>query len=158
MLRAAISVLILFAFWVVLSGIFTPFLLAAGLASAIAVTWFANRMTIVDQEGLPMRQMLPALRYFPWLINEIGKSALDVAKLIVHPRMPIEPTLVRFRPSQRTAVGLCTHANSITLTPGTISVEVGPDEFLVHALTSAAAEGVRSGDMDHRVKRFEGQD
>jgi multicomponent Na+:H+ antiporter subunit E len=65
---------------------------------------------------------------------------------------------VRFRPSQRSAVGLCTHANSITLTPGTISVEVGPDEFLVHALTSAAAEGVRSGDMDRRVKRFEGQD
>jgi multicomponent Na+:H+ antiporter subunit E len=63
---------------------------------------------------------------------------------------------VRFRPSQRTAVGLATHANSITLTPGTITIEAECSEFLVHALTAAGAEGVTSGDMDARVARFEG--
>ena len=74
----------------------------------------------------------------------------------MHPRLPIEPSLVRFRPGQRTHVGLCSHANSITLTPGTITVEVSANEMLVHALTAAGAEGVLSGDMDRRVTRFEG--
>jgi multicomponent Na+:H+ antiporter subunit E len=155
-MRAAISALVLFAFWVVLSGFFTPFLLAAGLGSAIAVAWFAQRMRVVDQESLPAHLAHRALWYWPWLMKEIAKSAWDVARLVVHPQMPIEPALVRFRPSQRTHVGLCSHANSITLTPGTITVDVSASEILVHALTTEGAEGVLSGAMDRKVTRFEG--
>ena len=156
MLRAVASVIVLFAFWVVLSGYYTPFLLGAGVASAVAVVWFARRMNVVDQESLPAHLAHRALWYWPWLMGEIAKSAWDVTKLIVHPRLPIEPSLVRFRPSQRTHVGLCSHANSITLTPGTITVDVSADEILVHALTAAGAEGVLSGAMDRQVSRFEG--
>jgi len=80
--------------------------------------------------------MLPrALRYTGWLIWEIVKSAWVVSKIILHPRLPISPTMVRFKPTQRTVVGLVTHANSITLTPGTITMQAEPDEFLVHSLT-----------------------
>jgi len=155
MLRTVSSVATLFLFWVALSGMFTPFLLGAGLASAIAVVWLAHRMAVVDQEGHPIHLGPAATRYWPWLAKEIVKSAWDVTKVILNPRLPIQPTLVRFKPSQRSEVGLATHANSITLTPGTISIEVGRGEFLVHALTTAGAEGVQSGDMDARVSRFE---
>jgi len=85
------------------------------------------------------------------------KSAWDVSRIILDPRLPISPTLVRFRPSQTTAVGLVTHANSITLTPGTITVEADADLFVVHALTRAGAAGVVSGDMDGRVRAVEGR-
>jgi multicomponent Na+:H+ antiporter subunit E len=156
LLRAIASVLLLFAFWVVLSGFFTPFLLASGMGSAIAVVWFARRMNVVDQESVPLHLVSRAVWYWPWLFGEIAKAAWDVAKLVVHPGIPIEPSLVRFRPSQRTHVGLCTHANSITLTPGTITVEVSATEMLVHALTAEGAEGVLSGVMDRQVTRFEG--
>ncbi len=155
MFRAASSVATLFLFWVALSGFFTPFLLAVGFGSSLAVVWLAHRMAVVDHEGHPIHLGLAATVYWPWLFREIAKSAWDVTKIILDPRLPIQPTLVRFRPTQRTEVGLATHANSITLTPGTISVEVGRHEFLVHALTTSGAEGVKSGDMDARVSRFE---
>ena len=149
MLHAVSAILALFSFWLVLSGFFTAFLISAGAASSLAVFAFSRRMGVVD---LSWR----ALTYWPWLIKEIVKSSWDVSKIILNPRLPISPTLVRIKPTQRTPEGLVTHANSITLTPGTISVEVGPDEFLVHAVTREAAEGVASGDMDRRATRFEG--
>jgi multicomponent Na+:H+ antiporter subunit E len=155
MFRAASSVATLFLFWVVLSGYFTPFLLTAGIGSSLAVVWLAHRMAVVDREGHPIHLGPAAAVYVPWLLKEIAKSAWEVTKIILDPKLPIQPTLVRFRPTQRTEVGLTTHANSITLTPGTITIEAGRHEFLVHALTTAGAEGVQSGEMDARVTRFE---
>ncbi|CAG0974956.1 hypothetical protein BURK1_01428 [Burkholderiales bacterium] len=155
MLRTVSAVAVMFVFWIVLSGYFTPFLLASGLASSVAVVWLARRMGMVDAEGHPIGLVPRTVFYWPWLAKEIAKSAWDVTKVILSPRLPIRPALVRFRPTQRTEVGLATHANSITLTPGTITIDAGHDEFLVHALTSASAEGVVSGDMDARVTRFE---
>jgi multicomponent Na+:H+ antiporter subunit E len=84
------------------------------------------------------------------------KSALEVSKIILSPRLPISPTFVRVKPTQRTSVGLAIYANSITLTPGTVSVEVAEAEFLVHALTKEGAASLMEGDMDRRVSRFEG--
>ena len=155
LVRTVSSVVVMFVYWVVLSGFFTPFLLAAGLASSIAVVWIVRRMGLVDPEGHPIHLAPRATLYWPWLAKEIVKSAWDVTKVILSPRLPIQPTLVRFRPSQHTEIGLVTHANSITLTPGTITIEADRDEFLVHALTTAGAEGVTGGDMDARVARFE---
>jgi multicomponent Na+:H+ antiporter subunit E len=74
-------------------------------------------------------------------------------RIIVDPKLPISPTLVRFKPSQKTPVGLVTHANSITLTPGTITVEAEPHQFLVHAITRDGAAGAVDSDMDRRVLR-----
>ncbi|MDP1718034.1 MAG: Na+/H+ antiporter subunit E, partial [Burkholderiales bacterium] len=88
----------------------------------------------------------------------IVKSAWDVSKIILNPRLPISPTLIRVKTTQKTAVGVVTYANSITLTPGTISVDVKQGEILVHALTCEGAAGLQSGEMDRRVTRFEGAD
>ncbi|QID18975.1 Na+/H+ antiporter subunit E [Nitrogeniibacter mangrovi] len=154
--RSLSVVVTLFAFWLVMSGYFTAFLLTMGVASAIAITAFAHRMDVVDREGHPMHLTASAFTYWPWLVKEIIKAAWDVSKIILDPKLPISPTLVRVKMSQKSNVGQVTYANSITLTPGTISVAVEGDEILVHALTRDGADSLVEGDMDRRVARFEG--
>jgi multicomponent Na+:H+ antiporter subunit E len=156
MLHAAILFVLFYAFWILMSGFFTPFLLGAGAAAAAAVVWFARRMDVADREGHQVHLGWSALGYWPWLAKEILKSALDVSKVILDPRLPASPTVVRFKPRQKTVVGLVTHANSITLTPGTLSVDVGEDQFVVHGLTRESAQAAVDSDMDQRVERFEG--
>lgn len=146
----------LFIFWLLLSGMYTPFLVLAGLSASIAVGALAWRMEVADREGHPVHLTLAAAAYWPWLVREILKSGWQVSRIILDPRLPVAPTLVRLRPSQKSTVGLATHANSITLTPGTITVEADHEEFLVHALTREAAAGLTDGEMDRRVSRFEG--
>lgn len=149
--------LTLIAFWLLLSGMYTPFLVAAGIASAVAVTFLSVRMDLADEEAHPIHLAWRAtISYWPWLAKEIIKSAWDVAKRIMNPRLPISPTLVEFSPSQRTVLGLVIHANSITLTPGTVAVEVEPGRFLVHALTAEGAAGLADSEMDRRCTRLEG--
>jgi multicomponent Na+:H+ antiporter subunit E len=147
----------LFVFWLLLSGYFTGFLIAAGVGSAAAVAWLAARMEIADREGHPLRFTPAVLVYWPWLAKEIALSAWTVTKIILTPRLPISPTLVRFRPSQSSVVGLVTHANSITLTPGTITIEAERGEFLVHALTREGAASLAGSEMDRRVAALEGR-
>lgn len=156
-MRALSLVIMLFAFWLLLSGYFTPFLLAMGLLCALAVVALGHRMDIVDHEGTPVHLSWRVVLYWPWLAKEIAKSAWDVSRIIVNPRLPVSPRLVRAKSSQKTAVGVVTYANSITLTPGTVSVEVKAGEILVHALTRESAAGLLEGEMDRRVTRFEGR-
>lgn len=148
--------LVLFCFWLVLSGIYTVITVPAGILSVLGVVALSRRMGIADDEGHPIHLSLGALTYWPWLALEIAKSAWDVTKIILHPKLPISPTLIRIRASQRTAVGLATYANSITLTPGTITARVSGDEFLVHAVVRGGAKDLAKGTMDQRVKKFEG--
>ncbi len=146
----------LFLFWLLLSGHYPPFLITAGLGSALAIVWFADRrMSVVDGEGHPHHLAPAALSYWPWLAWEIAKAAWDVMKIIVHPGLPISPQLVRVPASQETEVGRVIYANSITLTPGTISLALDDGGILVHALTRDGAAGLAGGEMDRRVTRFE---
>ncbi len=155
-MRLVSTFLVLFAFWLLLSGFFTAFLMLAGIGSTLAVVLFARRMEVVDHEGHPIHLAPRALLvYWPWLVKEIVKSACTVASIIVRPSLPISPTMIRVRATQKTDVGRTTFANSITLTPGTLSVEVGEGEFLVHALTREGANDLAAGDMDRRVTAFE---
>ena len=155
-MRVAALVVTLFVFWLLLSGIYTPFLVLSGLGASIAVAALAWRMGVADPEGHPVHLTLGAVAYWPWLLKEIARSGWQVTRIILDPRLPISPTLARFAPSQKSTVGLVTHANSITLTPGTITVEADRESFLVHALTRAGAEGLEDSEMDRRVSRFEG--
>jgi len=156
MLQFASLGVVLYLFWILLSGYFEPFLLSAGAGSALAVALLALRMRILDREGHPIQMIASVFLYWPWLIKEIAKCAWDVSRIILDPRLPISPVLVRFKPTQKSQVGLATHANSITLTPGTITVEASQEEFLVHGLTREAGAGVIDSDMDRRVTRAEG--
>jgi multicomponent Na+:H+ antiporter subunit E len=147
----------LLVFWLLLSGMYTPFLIAAGVGCALAVTLIARRMHLIDSEGHPIHLCLRAfVWYWPWLLKEIVRSALQVARIVLHPRLPMSPTIVRFKPSQRSDLGLVIHANSITLTPGTMCIEATQDEFLIHALTAEGAAGTCAGsEMDRRVTKLE---
>ena len=149
----------LFSFWILMSGMVTPFLLGLGVASVVAVTWLARHLEVADREGHPAHlRTVAVISYWTWLFKEIWHSGVQVARIILTPRLPISPTLVRFQPAQKTAVGLATHANSITLTPGTITVQANHREFLVHALTRDGAAGVVESEMNRRVRSFEGSD
>lgn len=150
-------IIALAGFWLLLSGYFTPFLLSAGLGSVLAIVWFVDRrMRVVDREGHPIHLGIGAVIYWPWLLWEIAKAGWDVTKVILDPRLPISPEMIRVPTSQVTDVGRVIYANSITLTPGTISIEADDSSILVHALTRGGAEGLETGDMDRRCTAFEG--
>jgi multicomponent Na+:H+ antiporter subunit E len=151
------ATLTLFAFWLLLSGIFTPLLIALGAASSVGIALYAKRMNLIDREGHPVHLLLAAVTYWPWLFKEIAKSSWDVARVIVHPRLPVSPVFVRVKASQKTVVGIVAYANSITLTPGTLTVDVIEGEILVHAVTREGAAALVEGDMDRRVSEFEGR-
>jgi len=147
---------VLFLFWLILSGIYTPFLLMSGAVAAIGVALFCKRLKIIDKEGQPIYLLFAAMTYWPWLVWQIVLSALSLSRIIVSPNLSISPTLLRVKASQKTDVGIVTYANSITLTPGTISVDIEEGEILVHAVTKDNADGLEEGTMDRRVTRFEG--
>ncbi|MEC9368235.1 MAG: Na+/H+ antiporter subunit E [Pseudomonadota bacterium] len=148
--------LVLAAFWLLLSGHYTFITLSAGLLSVIGTIALGERMKLVDREGHPIHLLPAFLTYFPWLVWEIMKAAWDVTKVILHPALPISPTIISVKASQKTAAGLATYANSITLTPGTITARVNGHDFLIHALTQAGARDLAGGAMNRRVTRFEG--
>ena len=113
-------------------------------------------MSADDEEGHPLLLLIGAVTYWPWLIWEIVKSAWTVTKIIIDPALPISPTMVTVRASQKTSSGVNTYANSITLTPGTITVGVDGQELNIHALTQEGADDLKDGGMDRRVCQFEG--
>jgi multicomponent Na+:H+ antiporter subunit E len=146
----------LFAFWLALSGHYTPMLVIAGAACTVVCVLAAIRAGIADDEGHPIELFRGAVTYFPWLILEIAKSAWSVTKIILHPRLPISPTMTIVQASQTTTAGVATYANSITLTPGTITVGVDGNRLTVHALVKEGALDLEGGGMDRRVSQFEG--
>ena len=154
-LRAIGLFLVLLVFWLLLSGIYTPFLVGAGVGSALFAAWLGRRLAIVDAEGQPFQLGWRIFVYWLWLVRELALSAWTVARLTLHPKLPISPTLVRFKPSQQTDLGRVIHANSITLTPGTLSVECQAEEFLVHGLTREGAAACVDSAMDRWVSRCE---
>jgi len=149
--------LVLSIVWLAWSGHTEPLTLSLGAASIVFVVWLSVHMNLVDAEGVPI-----GLRYFrlvgyaAWLAGEIVKANLDVARRILTPgRLPIAPRLIRVACSQKTPLAQVVYANSITLTPGTVSVDVLDGEVLVHALTAEAAEGAADGVMDAKCVALE---
>jgi multicomponent Na+:H+ antiporter subunit E len=155
-MRVISLALALFLFWLALSGHATPMLMSAGAVAAILCVMAALRMGIADGEGHPVHLVGRFVTYFPWIIREIAKSAWAVTKIIVNPALPISPTMTRVRASQKTSLGIVTYANSITLTPGTITTGVKGNVLTVHALVRAGALDLEAGRMDAQVAKFEG--
>ena len=142
--------------WLLLSGHTNPLLLSLGLLSVAAVVACASRLEILDDESVPVHLLPGLIRYVPWLIGQVIRSNLDVARRIVSPELPIHPSVVKVDATHHTEVGRVTYANSITLTPGTISLDVSAETIEVHALTEDAANDLMSGEMARRVQRAEG--
>jgi len=113
-------------------------------------------MRTTDEEGMPIQLIGGFIAYLPWLLVEIVKSSWSVAQIVLDPKLPISPTMTVVKGSQQGAVALNVYANSITLTPGTITVEIDDNELLVHALLKENADDLEEGGMDRRVSQFEG--
>ena len=153
---------VLFAVWLLWSGNWPGvsesglLLTSLGAVCCLAVVLIARRMQVVDREGAPIEVTPRAqLLYGPWLIWQIVKANVDVARRILHPALPIRPHVVLIRAGQKTDLGRVIHANSITLTPGTVTIDLEGDDLTVHALTDEAAAGLASGEMDRRVSSAE---
>jgi multicomponent Na+:H+ antiporter subunit E len=138
-----------------LSGHFEPLMLFFGVVSCVLVAAMVVRLNVLDPSEKPFWIFLRLPTYVPWLLKEIVLSNLDVARRIWHPKLPISPRMVLVGASQKTPLGLVIHANSITLTPGTLSIDANDREILVHALARELAAGFEDSEMDRRVASLE---
>lgn len=145
----------LMGLWLLLSGHYTPLLITFGVGSALFVTAIALRMRIVDEDSVPLQLTPQVLLYLPWLTLQVLKANLHVGRTILTPRLPISPLMSRYRGHEKTEVGRFTYANSITLTPGTITVGVYGHDYEIHALTRESMDGTEEGAMDRKVSAME---
>ena len=143
------------AFWLLMSGIYTPLILFLGAISVIFVLYLTRRMDALDEDVFEFKLKRKHFSYWSWLAKEIFKANIDVAKVILSPKMNLSPRLVRVPLSQSNELAAVIYANSITLTPGTVSVDIEGDEIIVHALTQELMDGLTEGDMDQRVNYLE---
>jgi len=145
------------ALWLLLSGFFEPLLLSLGLISVLLCVYLAYRMDVVDHETMPLHISYSVLSYLVWLTIEVAKANWAVTKVILSPKMALDQRFITVPTTQRDDLGRVIYANSITLTPGTITVEIEPGSFLVHALTQDAADMDALADMGARVTAIEGK-
>jgi multicomponent Na+:H+ antiporter subunit E len=150
---AILIAIVLAALWFTLSGRTEPMMLALGVVSIVVVVALAGRMDILDAETSGFRRPVSILLYWSWLGAEILKANIAVARAILKIDLDISPQLLKVRPSQRTDYGRAIFANSITLTPGTVTVDVDGSEFTVHALLQSMADPAGFEAMDRRVTR-----
>lgn len=150
--RGVTLALYLVFLWILLSGHLELWLLSLGLGSALFVVGIALRMDIADREGHPIHlRFLAVARYWVWLLVMVVKSALDVSRRILDPKLPISPRVIAVRSTQSDDVGHAIYANSITLTPGTVSIDIRNGVIHVHALTEEAAQDLQRGHMNRRI-------
>ena len=150
---------ILMAGWLLMSGIYNSLLIGFGIVSCLLCTWLSLHIGATDREGLPTHLFARLPAYMVWLIGEIISSNIATAKIIL--RGTSDPEIFEVPANQATSAGLANYANSITLTPGTVTVDIdetktGSSRFLVHALHPKFGDDVRSGDMDERNCVLEG--
>jgi len=155
-MRYVISlILILSALWLAISGVYKPLLFILGAVSVALVTWLSVRMDVVGQEHNPVLYSWRLMRYWSWLVVQIFKSNVHVAKLALTPAR-IQPQLLTVAVPHHDAVAQVTYANSCTLTPGTVALQLTKNELLVHALDDASAQDLASGEMARRISWLEG--
>ncbi len=155
----AIQAVLLFGLWLVLSGMFDALHLAYGVFSVALVLLLNHRLHLVPLHPgeIPTAHSIILHRlfvYLLWLLWQIVQSGLYVAYIVLHPRLPVDPRIVYFRSRQPNVQARVILGNSITLTPGTITVEIEGDRFMVHALDEQVARGLVTGDMEYRVARL----
>lgn len=155
-LRAITLFLLLFGFWQLLSGRIDPLFLVLGLLSAAAVTWLSMGLlegVIGPADATPRVDLVQLAVYLAWLITRIPPAGFVVARVVLDPRLPPEPGVVRFRTGLASPVARTFLANSITLVPGTMTLEVLDDEFVVHAFTPAAVADLANAATQRRIAR-----
>ena len=152
-IKALLLFVFYFVIWLLLSGHYDPLLLTLGVLSCITCLYVTWKAKFIDEEGLPLHLLIRLPIYTLWLFKEIIKANIDTAKIIIINNP--DPQNFRVKSSQKTEAGKVTYANSITLTPGTVTTVLDGDILEVHALSSDMADDVKSGVMDKKVSWLE---
>lgn len=157
MTRIVVSLTVVLAIlWLLFSGMWThPIILPLGAVSVALTVWLTLRLGIMTRSADPSRLLLPSLKYWPWLMVQIVRSNLQVSARVFQSASKLSPTIATVRISQRTDVGRSIMANSITLTPGTVTLEVHSDRIEYYAMSENLVDELNTGDMDRRVSRLE---
>ncbi len=146
------TTVILFAFWMLLSGKFDAFHLTLGAICCALVAYLFHDLLFANVRVGDMRVVAARfIAYIPWLIQQILLANIHVVSLVVRRRMPIDPRVVTFKTKLETDISCVTLANSITLTPGTITMDIKDGVFYVHAVSQKVADELNAGDMEDRV-------
>lgn len=149
--RAAVPLMI---FWLVLTGSLRPADLAVGaVLSGVLGWWAATLWRGAEAPTLGVAQSLRFCLYAPWLIKEIFVAAVGVAEKVLDPAMPVDPCVIVHHSPLKREVARVAFANSITLTPGTLTLDVDEGTFTVHCLSPGFATGIENGDMERRIHR-----
>ena len=148
-------IVVLSLIWLGNSGFFNGLLLSLGAVSVIFVVFMSNRLGIIDEESQPLHVSRRIVVYWLWLLKTLVKSNITVIKRIWKGPSSINPVVARIPISQKTEMGQAIYANSITLTPGTTTLDVEDDTMIVYALSDNAIRYLMTGDMDRRVSRLE---
>ena len=154
-MRYIYTFLIMFGFWILLSGKFDLFHLTLGVISSALVSFLSSDILMLDtKKNDRLAVAFRLIAYIPWLLYQIILSTLHVAFLALHPKMlnRIDPTIVTFKTKLKSNVARVALANSITLTPGTITIRIEGNVFYVHAISRKAAAGL-PGEMEDRLAR-----
>ena len=135
-----------------------------GVLSALAVVllnlrfrryyYFSDEIFKTSGLTLSLKYFRFILFYVPWLIWQIIIASLQVAYVVLHPKTPVDPALIIFKTRLPNIISKVILANSITLTPGTITIQISEDEFIVHALMDASSSGILDGTLPEQVSKL----
>jgi len=155
-LNMIILFVLLLAFWLLMSGHFNVFYVSMGVLSSAAVVMLNARFNkfffiLENSSGYVPIRLRRVLLYVPWLIWQIVLASLQVAQVVLNPKMPVDPSLVKFKARYPNDLARVFLANSITLTPGTITLELNDGEYVVHALMDVSASGIIGENMPRKV-------
>jgi multicomponent Na+:H+ antiporter subunit E len=147
--------LLLMPFWLLLSGHYDTFHISLGVFCCLLVSR-ASADLLFGHIGIANKHIVFTryLTYIPWHFWQIVLANIHVAKLVLAPKPPINPKIISFRTKLTNDLALVTFANSITLTPGTITVDLVDNTFYVHAIDDAMAEDLLGGEMENRIDRI----
>jgi len=153
-----ITTIAMFIFWILLSGEFTFILITSGVVASL-ITAYLSHDIFVGKADLKTEtgRVFKFIVYIPWLLWEIILANVEIAYLVLSPKPLVDPQIVRFKNDLKTDLGIVTLAHSITLTPGTVTVDANREEFVIHAIWQKSAEGIISGEMQRKVKKIEGE-
>ena len=147
---AFILTLAMIAAWLTLSGYFIPMILTFGVISIVIVVWMARRMGILDGETAPYGTIVQTVSYYTWLFSEIVKANVQVVKAVLSPDLEVSPTLVKIPLNTDVDIAETMFANSITLTPGTVAIDMQSDHIVVHALLEEMSAPGDFAEMEER--------
>ncbi|ADR18437.1 Na+/H+ antiporter subunit E [Calditerrivibrio nitroreducens] len=152
-MRLFATFVILLGYWFLLSGEFTPIIIVLAVISSFIVSYLTKDLFFPEKVNIIL--ILKIFSYVPWLFWQIVLANIEVFKILIKPKLDIDPSMVEFEPKVKSDIGITLLANSITLTPGTVTIFADRDHFFVHALGPQFAEGLSGGEMEKKILEIE---